>query len=160
MQTEAIPYHKQNTIALAGEELDESYSYDQINILLEDSKLRLKNLLTDQGKIELQKIYNIHQNLVSETGLTGTPIDFDTLLNNPNLVRKNVSKSQLKKAIESVIEYTIRASGNSNGVEQMPMSEDDLETIENYQKAKKAGIPQSVALQLARFNVHKLNLPK
>ena len=138
-------------IALAGEELDESYADKLIGEMLEQSKLHLESLLTDQGKVELQKIYDIHQGLVNETGLTGTPIDFDTLLNNPKFVGKNVTKKQLQKATESVIDYTIKASGNPNGSEQMSMSENDLETIENYQKAKKAGIPKNMASQLASF---------
>ena len=138
-------------IGLGSEDLDESNADKLIGEMLEYSKSYLESLLTDQGKIELQKIYDIHQGLVSETGLAGTPIDFDSLLNNPKFVRKNINKQQLQKATESVINYTIKASGNSNGSEQMSMSENDLETIENYQKAKKAGIPKNMALQLATF---------
>ena len=138
-------------IALAGEELDESYADKLIGEMLEHSKSYLESLLTNQGKVELQKIYDKHQNLVNETGLGGIPIDFDTLLNNAKFVRKNINKQQLQKATESVIDYTIKASGNPNGSEQMSMSENDLETIENYQKAKKAGIPKNMALQLATF---------
>ena len=119
--------------------------------MLEHSKSYLESLLTNQGKVELQKIYDKHQNLVNETGLGGIPIDFDTLLNNAKFVRKNINKQQLQKATESVIDYTIKASGNPNGSEQMSMSENYLETIENYQKAKKAGIPKNMALQLATF---------